>query len=71
MSCCWCFTHCFGILLGHVPNRVHYEARVVPFGFVPAHSLHEGGVQLDAGFGIKVKEMGSVSRSVEANATSA
>ena len=69
MSCCCCFTVCFGILLGHVPDQVHYEARVVPFVVIPAHSLHEGGVQLDAGFGIKVEEMGSVS--VETNASSA
>ena len=47
-----------------MPDQVHNEARVVPFVVVPAHSLHEGGVQLDAGFGIKVKEMGSVSKSL-------
>ena len=56
---------------GHVPDQVHYAARVVPLVVIPAHSLHEGGVQLDAGFGIKVKEMGSVSKLVETNASSA
>ena len=54
-----------------MPDQVHNEARVVPFVVVPAHSLHEGGVQLDTGFGNKVKEMGSVSESVEPNASSA
>ena len=69
VSCCWCITFCFGVLLGHVPDQVHYATRVVPFVVVPAHSLHEGGVQQDASLGIKVKEMGSVSKSVETNAS--
>ena len=69
-SCCWCFTFCIGILFGHVPNQVHDAARVVPLVVVPAHNLHEGGVQHDASLGIKVKEMGSVLKSVEANVSS-
>ena len=59
-----------GILFGHVPDQVHYAARVVPFVVVSAHNLHEGGVQLDAILGIKVREMGSVSKLVKTNAWS-
>ena len=70
-SCCWCSTFCIGILFGHVPEQVYDAARVAPLVVVPAHNLHEGGVQHDASLGIKVKEMGSVLKSVEANASSA
>ena len=69
-SCCWRFSFCVGVLFGHVPDQVHDAARVVPLVVVPAHNLHEGGVQHDASLGIKVKEMGSVLKSVEANASS-
>ncbi len=54
-----------------MPEQVHYAARVVPSVVVPAHNLHEGGVQLDASLGIKLREMGSVSKSVKTNASSA
>ena len=69
-TCCWCFAFSSGILFGHVPDRVHDAARVVPLVVVPAHTLHEGGVQYDASLGIKVEEMGSVLKSVEADALS-
>ena len=54
-----------------MPEQVHYAANVVQVIVVPAHNHHEGGVQLDASLGIKVREMGSVSKSVETNASSA
>ena len=69
-SCCWCFTFCIGILFVHVPDQVHDAARVVPLVVVPARNLHEGGVQHDASLGIEVKDVGSVLKSVEANASS-
>ena len=71
MSCCWCFTFCFGILHGHVPDQVHNEARVVPFVVVPHTAFAKVVSSLMRVSGIKVKEMGSVSKSVETNASSA
>ena len=54
------------LLFGHVPDQVHNEARVVPIVVVPAHCLHDGGVQLDAGFGNKVKVMADADADADA-----
>ena len=54
-----------------MPEQVHYAANVAQVLAELAHNRHEGGVQLDASLGIKVREMGSVSKSVETNASSA
>ena len=39
-----------------MPDRVHDVTRAVPLAAVPAHNVHEGGVQHAASLGIKGEE---------------
>ena len=60
---------CIGILFWPCARAGPRLGRLAPHVVVPAHNLHEGGAYHDARVGIEVKEMGLVSKSVEANAS--
>mmetsp|Transcript_49934 Transcript_49934/g.82173 ORF Transcript_49934/g.82173 Transcript_49934/m.82173 type:complete len:458 (-) Transcript_49934:7-1380(-) len=42
-----------GILSSHVLDQVHHTGGVAPLVVIPAHNLHEGRIQHDAGLGIE------------------
>ena len=58
-----------GSSFGHVPDWVHYAARVAPHVVVPAPNLHEGDVLHDASLGNEGEGGGVVLQSVETNAS--